>query len=378
MESVAGPPRGAGRPRYSRGPNPSRQVSPLSDTPRRILLIRPSALGDVFRSVPLVASINRRFPGVPLDWVVQTEFIDAVRAHPGVSGVIPFPRHELDGFWRPLDGWRRTSLFLRSLRNGYDLAIDAQGLARSGAMAIFSGAKERIGFADAREFGWVGSNRRIRVDRDLSAVDRMLALLEGAGIPPVPDLALHVPGDVESDWSVWRTKHLGSSGHAAISPTSRWISKQWPIERWVRVGERLLESGRVGTILMLGSSSEAEMIGRAIGEREGFRSLAGEGPLAWSMAGVRDASILLGNDSAMLHAAAGFGVPLVGLFGPTDPAVCGPYGRLEDTIRAPDVGDGVHYRDRNLGDRLMRRIEVEEVIDLAFDRIAANEESQGS
>ncbi len=328
--------------------------------------------------MPLVASINRRFPGVPLDWVVQTEFIDAVRAHPGVSGVIPFPRRELDGFWRPLDGWRRTARFLRSLRNGYDLAIDAQGLARSGAMAIFSGAGERVGFADAREFGWVGSNRRIRVERDLSAVDRMLALLEGAGIPPVADLTLHVPGDVDPGWSAWRATHLGSTRHAAIAPTSRWLSKQWPIDRWIAVGERLLESGRVGTVLMLGAPSESELIHEAIGGRDAFRSLAGEGPLAWSMAAVREAAILLGNDSAMLHAAAGFGSPLVGLFGPTDPAVCGPYGRIEDTIRSSEAGGDVHYRDRTLGDRLMRGIPVEQVVEMALDRIGSTKESSGS
>ena len=333
--------------------------------------------------MPLVTSINRRFPGVPLDWVVQTEFMDAVRAHPGVARVIPFPRRELDGFWRPLDGWRRTARFLRSLRNGYDLAIDAQGLARSGAMAIFSGAGDRVGFADAREFGWVGSNRRIRVAPDLPAVDRMLALLEGAGIPPVADLSLHVPEDVEVDWSTWRNSRIGSKetespGHAAIAPTSRWISKEWPIERWVQVGERLLESRRVSNIVMLGAPSEAAKIQAAIGGRPGFQSLAGEGPLSWSMAAVRDASILLGNDSAMLHAAAGFAVPLVGLFGPTDPAICGPHGRVRDTIRAPGVSAEVHYRERDLGDDLMRGIQVEEVVEMALERIVASVESKES
>ena len=80
-----------------------------------------------------------------------------------------------------------------------------------------------------------------------------------------------------------------------------------------------------------------------------------------------DAWLMMGNDAAMLHAAAGFDVPLVGLFGPTDPAECGPHGRLEDTIRAGGVGLEVHHRDRGLGDELMRRID--EVLGLAFDRL---------
>ena len=345
----------------------------MSTTPRRILLIRPSALGDVFRSVPVVASIARRYPGVPIDWVVQTEFVDAVRAHPAVSKVIPFPRRELNDFWRPIDGWRRTARFLGTLRNGYDLTIDAQGLARSGAMAIFSGARQRVGFADAREFGWVGINRRIRVRPGLSAVDRMLALLEGAEIEPVADLSLYVPEDAESGWQAWRQKRLGPGRFAAMAPTSRWTSKEWPLDHWVAVGERLLESGRVARVLMLGAPSEVRRLSDAIGDRSGFDLLAGEGPLSWSMGAVRDAAILLGNDSAMLHAAAGFDVPLVGLFGPTSAEECGPYGRIADTLRAPNVADDVHYRDRGLGDELMRRISIDEVATMALDRIRGDE-----
>ena len=124
---------------------------------------------------------------------------------------------------------------------------------------------------------------------------------------------------------------------------------------------------------MLGGPSEVRRISDAIGDRPGFDLLAGEGPLSWSMGAVRDAAILLGNDSAMLHAAAGFDVPLVGLFGPTSAEECGPYGRVADTLRAPDVAEDVHYRDRGLGDELMRRIPIAEVATMALDRIRDDE-----
>lgn len=339
-------------------------------TPRRILLIRPSALGDVFRSVPVAASLARAFPGVPIDWVVQTEFVDAVRAHPAVDRVVPFPRRELVGFWNPFGGWARTARFLRTLANGYDLAIDAQGLARSGAMAVFSGARHRIGFADAREFGWIGLNRRIRVPRDLSAVDRMLAMLDGAGIPSVADLRLQVPDDAIEDWSDWRRRHLGGARYAAIAPTARWRSKQWPADRFAALAARLLDEGAVERVLLLGAPAEAPVLEDIAGGRKDIVTLAGAGPLSWSMAAIAEAAIVVGNDSAMIHAAAGFHRPLVGLFGPTDPVECGPYGRVDDTIRADGVDEGTHYRDRGLDDRIMRRIELETVVQATLHRLA--------
>ena len=342
-------------------------------TPRRILLIRPSALGDVFRSVPVAASIARAFPGVPLDWVVQTDFADAVRAHPAVDRVIPFPRRELVGFWKPFGGWRRTAAFLATLRNGYDLAIDAQGLARSGAMAIFSGARTRVGFADAREFGWIGLNRRLRVAPGLPAVDRMLAMLAGAGIEPVEDLRLFVPADAEDGWSAWRHARLGDARYAAIAPTARWRSKQWPAAMFRELATSLLDRGVIDRVLLLGAPSESAVLDEIVGDRQDIVSLAGAGPLAMSMAAVRDAAIVIGNDSAMLHAAAGFDRPLVGLFGPTDPVECGPFRRVADTIRADGVDDRTHYRDRGLGHEIMRRISVEQVFAAAETRLCVEQ-----
>lgn len=338
--------------------------------PPRILLIRPSALGDVFRSVPLAASLSRAFPEIPIDWVVQEEFSDAIRAHPAVSRVIGFPRRRLQGWWRSpaalATGWR----FFRGLRGNYAVAIDAQGLARSGLMAFASGARRRIGFADAREGAWLGYDERIRVSPELSAVDRMLGLLGGAGIEPIADCRLRVPEDAEADWSSWRSTSLGTASFVAIAPTSRWKSKEWPAAHWRRLVERLIEGGLAERIVLLGAASEQDRLRELAGDRAEVVVMAGAGPLAMSMAAVRDAALLVANDSAMLHAAVGFDVPLVGLFGPTDPAMSGPYGRVSDCISSPLADPTIHYRDRGLGDRLMRAIPVDEVLAACRARLA--------
>ena len=345
----------------------------MPDDPR-ILLIRPSALGDVLRTVPVATSIRRAFPTATLDWVVQDAFTDAIRGHPEVDRVIPFPRHELSGWWRSGRVARQAWKFFASLDGDYDLALDLQGLGRSGLMLRASRAGRRIGFSNAREFGWVGANERYDVPRDLHAVDRMLALLKAAGIESHHDMRLKVPEDCEDPW-----RHLQSrydlSDYVVFAPTSRWRTKEWPSERWRALATRMLDSG-VRRIALIGSPGEKVVLeGIASIAPHRIAVLAGEASVGMSMAAVREAQLLVANDSAMLHAAVGLATPMVGLFGPTDPKVTGPYGHLQDTIRKPEaVTDGAHYRDSGLDDRLMRLIGVEEVLFMAMERLGGTAE----
>ena len=337
----------------------------------KILLIRPSALGDVLRSVPLAASLKAVFPGCTLDWGVQTGFEDAVRAHPAVNEVISFPRRDLSGWWRSPRVAGRAWRFFRGLRRNYDLAIDAQGLGRSGLMLLASGAGRRIGFSQAREFGWLGANERHQVGPGANAGDHMLELLSKAGIPPVPDLQLHVPEDSDLRWRELRTERGITGSYVALAPTSRWSSKAWPEERWGPLARHLLDACDVEPVVLLGSPSEHAILERiALAGGDGVEILAGAASVGVSMAAVRDARLVVANDSAMLHAAAGFGVALVGLFGPTDPAISGPYGRVQDTLRPDSTHTrGVHYRDRGLDDRLLRLISLEDVVAAAEQRL---------
>ena len=342
---------------------------------QRILLIRPSALGDVFRSIPVLSSLSRAFPGVPIDWVVQEGFEDAIRAHPAVARAIPFPRRRIQHWWRSPAQARQAIDFFRGLRGGYHLVVDAQGLARSGLMAFASGGGRRIGFADAPEGAWLAYTDRIAVPEGLHAVDRMLAMLEGAGIAPITDSGLFVPEDVEVDWASWRSSSIGDGPYIALAPTSRWVSKEWPADHWAELARRLLGDGHTKRIVLLGGSGEVERLIQIAGGRSGIEILAGQGPLAWSMAAVRDASLVVANDSAMLHAAAGFDVPLVGLFGPTDASISGPFGRISDCITSPDADPSLHYRDRKIGDRVMRAISVDSVHSACVARLFAPADS---
>ena len=204
-------------PRLSPLPSGETQQSSVSD-PQRILFIRPSALGDVCRSVGVVTALNRRFPNAKIDWLVQKSFVQAIEHHPGVHRVIPFDRTTLGkqikkGKLKPIREWLRT---LR--QSEYDLVIDAQGLARSGFFAWCSRAPRRVGYRDAQELSWMFLNERVDAPRTMHTVDRMMRLADALDADAThPDLRLHTDPDDLSQVIVEYPDR-----YAVIAPTSRW------------------------------------------------------------------------------------------------------------------------------------------------------------
>ena len=303
--------------------------------------------------MPALASLRRAFPDARIDWLVQDDFADAVRGHPDLNEVIAFPRRAWRRWWTPgsLLGVRR---FCRSIRgNGYGLAVDLQGLFRSGLFLRASGAERRVGWREAREFAWLGANERHAARGGPDATERMLALLEDAGVRPVREARMHAPADAIEAWRVVRAAAGVHEGFIALAPTSRWTSKRWPATRWKALAERLVADGR--QVVMLGAPSERAQV-RAAMPAAGAIDLCGAMPLGAWLACLAEAAAVVANDSAAVHAAAAFGRPLVGIYGATDPRAVGPYRRPESVVAPPGVApsDPHAYRD----DRLVQRMEL--------------------
>jgi lipopolysaccharide heptosyltransferase I len=331
----------------------------MAGIPGRILLVKPSALGDVCRSMPILASLRAAFPAAKIDWLVQDDFEAAVRGHPAVRQVVVFPRRAWKRWWMPgvVSQVRRFRGVLRGA--GYDLVVDAQGLLRSGLFMHFTGAARRVGWKDAREWSWLAANERHVRRGGPDATEVMLALLEDAGIAPVRDARMHVHEDAMQAWRVRRAAMGIGDRYLALAPTSRWSSKRWPAARWRALAERLVVRGE--TVLMLGAPSEREQV-RACMPRHGAIDLCGALPLGEWFAALAGTAAVVANDSAAVHAAAALGRPLVGIYGATDPAAVGPYQRAESVVAPPGVAprDPHAYRDARLVQR-MELIPVEAV-----------------
>ncbi|MCH8343814.1 MAG: glycosyltransferase family 9 protein [Planctomycetes bacterium] len=337
--------------------------------PKRILIVRPSALGDVCRTVPVLASLRRAYPQATIDWLVQEDFAAAIRAHPALDEAVLFPRARFARWWRdPAVAWEMLLWFAALGRRGYDLVFDCQGLGRSGLITWATFAKHRIGLRSAREFGWLGYTIRLPRSSAKHTVQQMMWLLTAQDIEPRYDMSLYV-ADADRTWWTDRRAELGMAGesYVVLAPTSRWPSKRWPQRSWSALVGPLMARG-FGRAILVGSHTEREQV-REIVSREpevaaSLIDLVGRTSVGQTMAVIADAALVIGNDSAPLHMAVGFARPCLGLYGPTDPQEVGPYG-VDDAVVCIDIGargESIDYKDPGLGNALMRLIQPADVL----------------
>src|SRR5262249_48950051 len=130
---------------------PRKAALPLSDyEAERIALIKPSALGDIVHSLPVLTALRRRYPQAHITWIVNRTYQPLLEGHRDLDATLPFERGALrHGWWR---GVRTFAGFTRHLREQhFDLIVDLQGLMRTGLMSVASGARRRVGLSSARE-----------------------------------------------------------------------------------------------------------------------------------------------------------------------------------------------------------------------------------
>lgn len=339
------------------------------DEPKKILLIRPSALGDVCRTVPVVAALRERYPRARIEWMIQRGFEDAVRLHPAVDAIVPFPRKDLAKDLRQRRT-RSTRSFLAALKDAdYDMVLDAQGLARSGLFMRTTRAPRRIGYKQAQEFAWLAANERVDAPRDLHTVDRMMMLAEQGGADiSKPNMRLYADQDAVSQVIIEHPERF-----VVLAPTSRWASKRWPDERFAELAKRLLDERIAERIVIVGAPGERAQCPSTLAlaaDHPRITDRVGSTSITGLMALISRSALVVANDSAALHMAVGFDRPIVALFGPTDTARVGPYQRDIDVIQHRTDDDEIDHKD-DANAQQMQRISADEVFDACQDRLSS-------
>jgi lipopolysaccharide heptosyltransferase I len=303
---------------------------------RRILLIKPSAVGDIVHTLPVLVRLRERYPEAQIDWFVTPENADLVRHHPALSNVVLFDRRRYSRFGREWFATKGVLNLLRTLRrNRYDLVIDLHGQFRSALFTLATGAAVRVGFEKAREGAWLAYSHHIPLlTESAHAVDRYLWLGRVLGFEAgVPDFCIYLPAATESRVDELLARH-GLLGRplALVVPGTVWQTKHWRVEGFAGVARHLLR--RDYAVVLAGAPKDRVRAREVAALCPTVCDLTGQTTLAEMISLVRRAAVCVTNDSGSMHLAVAFGRPLVSIFGPTSPVLTGPYGRMEAVVQS--------------------------------------------
>ncbi len=304
----------------------------------KILIVKPSSLGDIIHTLPVVPMIRRNLPDAVISWVVNEEYARLLDLSPDIDNVIIFRRN----YWNRLSKWPNLVSFARELKQlEPDLALDFQGLFRSGLICSLSGAARRVGWRSAREGAIYFYNERILLPANLEhAVEKNFFLLQSALQidDSVQDSGLSCSEiDVRNSRRLLKKHGIDCQAPLLIiSPSARWDSKIWPSDFFAKVVEKVWRNLPELNVLLVGQADErslGEMIEETCGGQGKIVNLMGETELGTLVALLRHSNVVLTNDSGPMHLAAAVETPVVALFGPTDPRKTGPYGEIHKVFQ---------------------------------------------
>ena len=315
----------------------------------RILFIRLGAIGDVVRTLPVLTLVRRRHPEAHLAWLVEERSVPVLRRHPALDETILLPRDALVGeLGSPdqfFDGLARAGRLVADLRRRrFTASLDFQGTFKSGLCAFAAGAPLRAGFdrRSVKEGNALFNNRHITLPPGaVHRVRRNLALLKAIGIDARPEDETPAPLPIDDGDRKAADLALAASGASGgpfvfLYPGSsaRQSYKRYPAERLGEVARRLIEGG-VEVVVAPGPGEEPIVAAMRASAGPSLRVLPPTSLMAMAEV-IRRARLFLGGDTGPMHIAAAQGIPVVALFGPTDPALNAPMGEGHVVLDALD------------------------------------------
>jgi heptosyltransferase-1 len=340
----------------------------------RLLIVRLSAMGDVIHTLPAAQALREAFPQAMIGWVIEERWAELLCA-PGSPRRGPRSAERPLADWvHPvsLTGWRKSLFTIATLQqiakvwndvrsSRYDVAVDLQGAIRSAVLARWSGARVAYGAAEPRESPASLWYTRRAVVRGAHVVEQNLCIAEAVVQRRMKVPTVELPRDVEAEQRIeQRLAEQGIGDFAILNPGAGWGAKRWPADRYGRVARALAEDG-VRAVLNCGPGEET-LANEAAAVSEGAAR-----PMNCSIteliALTRRARVFIGGDTGPMHLAAALQVPVVAIFGPTDPARNGPYGTRSIVLRNP-ASPTTHARKAQ-PDEGMLEISADAVVDAA-------------
>ena len=327
----------------------------------KILIVRLGAMGDILHALPAATAIRAALPNATIGWLVEERWSELLtapgrKASPyGVSPQKPVVNniHTLD-----------TRRWLKRVKKiDYDFALDFQGAIKSGVFAKLGGAKVLAGYVDPRESATRFFYRKVLLRQGEHVIEQNLSLANEALQPILGGrelklLAPLLPVDPTAEaWADSEISRLGIASYAIMNPGAGWGAKQWPAERFGEVAKALAVHN-IKTLV--NASAEESELAQAVVKASGGNAFELRCTIGQLIALTRRARILVGGDTGPLYLAAALEIPVVGLYGPTDPARTGPYGARVIALRHSESEITFsHHREAEAG---LLKISADEVI----------------
>ncbi len=290
----------------------------------RLLIVKLGAIGDIVHTLPTLAFIRDAFPDAEISWVAERRSAEILRGNKLIDTLIEVDTRALRGgkpAEKRLTGATRQVKELR--QHDFDLAIDFQGLLKSGMIAKLSGAKKRWGFS--RESLREPSSRvfytnTVRIPQATHVIRRNLDLAAAALEieHPTSDIVFPVFTDeIHKREADELTTGLGGGDFAILNPAGGWVTKLWPAEQYARLADLIWNEYRMPSIAVTGPD-ESLLASAVVGGSLSGRTIAAEPSLKGFYELARRANIYVGGDTGPTHLAIAAGAPIVGIFGPTE------------------------------------------------------------
>ncbi|MGH9727015.1 MAG: glycosyltransferase family 9 protein [Candidatus Acidiferrales bacterium] len=328
----------------------------------RFLILRMGALGDIVHTLPAVVALRESFPRAEIDWLVDRKWSPILEGNPDAGKIMSIDRRS----------WRNVLATIRELRAArYTIALDFQSLYRSAILARLSGAPRRVGFDNsyAREAAATLFYTKKVTPRRTHKIEHNLELVESIGARAKE---VRFPLFVSSE-AAERVNHIlsthGINDLFVLSPGGGWGSKCWPAERYGALHRALVERYGWPGVISFGPNERglAESVRRAAGLPEPLVELFN---LPQLMALLRRAKFVVAADTGPLHLASALGTPVVGLYGPTDPARNGPFSKCDVVVRNASAAETTYRREKTPAPSMLS-ITVEQVLDAVARRLGA-------
>jgi heptosyltransferase-1 len=345
--------------------------APRRDPLRSILVVRLGAMGDLIHAIAAVSALRAALPECKIGWVVEKRWSELLcapgfafrsersRQRPLADNVFAVDLRALRS--HPLSPaiWKEMRSCFAELRAfAYDHVVDMQGAIRSAVIAHLSGAAESWGESNPREApAAIFYRHRIAVSGSHVAQQNLALISAVAGIP-LDGCAPLLPRDVEStEWCEQllserstptraTTARIGDPscpGFCILNPGAGWGAKCWPPASFAEVARRLAELG-VRSLVNFGPGEER--LARQVVESSGGAAEAISCTVSQLIELTRRAALFIGGDTGPMHLAAALGVPVVGLFGPTNPDRNGPWGSRSIVLRSRQSATSYHHTAR--------------------------------